>query len=294
MQIDELRGELTTLADEIEPFEGDVGSLHRRERRRRIVRSSLVVALTVVVGASTIAVARHRDDGRVRVTSAGSKEVPSIQIAHVDVIVVPATPAVQDVLDASSVVRRYARVARSVRASSTSLGPASPLRAPFCALESSDGFAVEATTGGSDIRQILARDLAGRATAYDVSDSLGYDLRVFLKPAASSTQIESLRAALASDRDISWIRFMSQADAYEQFKKDFADQPALVESTKPSDLPVSFTIDLEPGSSVQTTSERYKKLGIVDSVLAGLPTSLFKPTFLLSPTDRTASACTKP
>jgi len=293
MQIDELRGELTTLADEIEPFEGDVRSLHRHERRRRIVKSSLVALFAVVVAASTVVVAR-RDDGRVRVTSAGSKEVPSVQIAHVDVIVVPATPAVQDVLDASSVVRRYARVARSVRASSTSLGPASPLRAPFCALESSDGFAVEAMTGGSDIQEILARDLAGRATSYDVSDSLGYDLRLFLKPAASNTQIEAVRAALASDRDISWIRFTSQADAYEQFKKVFADQPALVESTKPSDLPASFRIDLEPGSSVQTTSERYKKLGSVDSVLAGLPTSLFKPTFLLSPTDRTASACSKP
>src|SRR5207247_3482495 len=98
MQIDELRGELTTLADEIEPFEGDVRSLHRRGRRRRIVRSSLVAAFALVVAASTVVVARHRDDGRVRVTSAGSKEVPSVQIAHVDVIVVPATPAVQDVL----------------------------------------------------------------------------------------------------------------------------------------------------------------------------------------------------
>jgi hypothetical protein len=291
MQIDELRGELTTLADEIEPFEGDLRSLHRRERRRRIVRSAFVVALAVAA-ASTVVVARHRDDGRVRVTGAGSKEVPSAQITHVDVIVVPATPAVQDVLDASPVVRWYARVARSVRASSTSLGPASPLRAPFCALESSDGFAVQAMTGGSDIQQILARDLADRATSYDVSDSLGYDLRLFLKAGASSTQVESVRAALASDRDISWIRFVSQADAYEDFKKVFADQPALVETTKPSDLPVSFTIDLEPGSSAQTTSERYKKLGIVDSVIAG--PSLFKPMFLLSPTDRTASACSKP
>jgi hypothetical protein len=293
MQIDELRGELTTLADEIEPFEGDVGSLHRRERRRRIVRSSLVVALTVVVGASTIAVARHRDDGRVRVTSAGSKEVPLAQVSHFDVIVVPATPAVQDVLDASPIVGRYARLVRSVRASSTSLGPASPLRAPFCALESSDGFAVEATTGGSDIQQILARDLAGRAMTYDVSDVLGYDIELFLKVGASSRQVESLRAALASDRDISRLQFVSQADAYANFKKAFADQPALVESTKPSDLPASFRIALGPGSSVQATAQRYQRLDMVATALQS-NISLFRPALLPLQIDKRVSACTKP
>jgi hypothetical protein len=31
-QIDELRSGLTTLSDEMEPFEGDVPVLHRRER----------------------------------------------------------------------------------------------------------------------------------------------------------------------------------------------------------------------------------------------------------------------
>jgi FtsX extracellular domain len=291
MQIDELRGELTTLADEIEPLRGDLGALHRRQRRRRIA-SSLVVALAVVVAVSTIVVVRHRDNGKVRVTGAGSKEVPSAQINHVDVIVVPATPAVQDVLDASPVVRRYARVTRAVRGSSTSLGAASSLLAPFCALERSDGFAVQAMTGGSDIQQVLARDLAGRATSYDVSYALGYDLRLFLKIGASSAQVESVRAALASNPDISWMRFVSPAQAYEDFKKLFADQPALVQGTKPSDLPASFTIDLEPGASVPTATQRYKQLGSVDSAIAG--PSLFTPTFLFSPTNSTASACAKP
>jgi hypothetical protein len=294
MQIDELRGELTTLADEIEPFEGDVRSLHRRERRRRIVRSTLVAAFAVVVATSTVVVARHRDDGRVRVTGAGSKEFPLAQVSHFDVIVVPATPAVQDVLDASPVVGRYARLPRSVRPLTKLFEPTTPLLAPVCGLVRSDGFAVQAMTPGSDIRKILARDLAGRATTYDVSDSLRYDIQLFLKVGASSRQVESVRAVLASDRDISWFQFVSQTDAYEIFKKDFADQPALVESTKPSDLPASFRIDLKPGSSVETTAQRYERLDMVATALAGANVSLFQPTSAPLPADKRVSACSKP
>jgi hypothetical protein len=293
MHIDELRGELTTLADEIEPFEGDVRSLHRRERRRRIVTSSLVVALAVVVAASTVVVARHRGDGRVRVTGAGSKEVSLAQLSHFDVIVVPATPAVQDVLDASPVVGRYARLVRSIRPLTKLFEPTS-LLAPLCALESSDGFAVQAISPGSDIRKILARDLAGRATSYDMPDSLRYDIQVFLEVGASSRQVETVRAALASDRDISWFRFVSQADAYEIFKKDFADQPALVESTKPADLPASFRIDLKPGSSVHSKAQRYERLDMVATTLFGSNLSLLRPTSLPLPANKRVSACSKP
>jgi hypothetical protein len=291
MQIDELRGELTTLADEIEPLRGDLGALHRRQRRRRIA-SSLVVVLAVVVAVSTIVVVRHRDNGKVRVTGAGPKEVSAAALTHFDAIVVPATPAVQYVLDASPVVGRYARLARAVRPLTKLFEPTSSFLVPLCALESSDGFAVQAISPGSDIQKILARDLAGRATTYDVPDSLRYDIQLFLKVGASSRQVESVRTALASDRDISWFQFVSQTDAYENFKKDFADQPALVESTKPSDLPASFRIDLKPSSSVQTTAQRYERLDMVATALTGNAPPL-GPTSLL-PADKRVSACTKP
>ena len=111
MQIDELRGELATLADEIEPFVGDVRALHRRQRRRRVVTSSFAVALAVVVAVSVIALS-HRDNGRVHV-AAGSKEVTPAQMSHVDAIVVPANPDVEKILDASPIVVHYARIPRS-------------------------------------------------------------------------------------------------------------------------------------------------------------------------------------
>ncbi len=96
MQIDELRSELTTLADEMTPFDGDVGALHSRARRRRAVGRSLVIALALVVAGSTVAVIRHRDNGRVHVSGAASKEGSAADLSHTDVIIVPATPTVQD------------------------------------------------------------------------------------------------------------------------------------------------------------------------------------------------------
>ena len=114
MQIDELRGELTTLADEIEPFGPDAPSLHRRDRRRRALTSALVAGVVAVVAASTFAIAHNRADGRVHVSGAPSKEVSSAELNHVDIIVFPADPVVQDLLDASPLVTRYARVPLSL------------------------------------------------------------------------------------------------------------------------------------------------------------------------------------
>jgi hypothetical protein len=292
MHIDELRGELTTLADEIEPFEGDVRSLHRRERRRRIVRSSLVAAFVVVVAASTVVVARHRDDGRVRVTGAGSKEVPRAQVSHFDVIVVPATPAVQDVFDASPLVARYARIPRAIRGSSLLVTPIT--RAALCAMESNDGFAVQASSPGSGFAEDLTRSLVGKAAVYDVSDMFGHDLEAFLDVGASSLRANAIRARIEADPTVSSFRYLSQRDAYAIFVKDFADQPDLVRDTKPTDLPVSFRINVKAGVSAESTAQRYGRLSGVASVIVTGASRLFAGTSLVDPAQRPTSACTKP
>ena len=91
----------TTLADEIEPFAGDV--------RRACTAASAGAASSAVVASrrwsssslavSTVAVARGAA-ARTRSTSPAvpSKEVSPDQITHIDAIVVPATPAVKDAL----------------------------------------------------------------------------------------------------------------------------------------------------------------------------------------------------
>jgi hypothetical protein len=295
MQIDELRGELATLADEIDPFEGDVGAIHRRQTRRRVITSSFAVALAVMTAASAIAVS-NRDNGRVHV-AAGSKEVSAAQMSHIDAIVVPATPEVERALDVSPLVAHYARIPRAYRGPTNSLiGPAPAVR---CALEGSDGFAVQADVHGDDIVSALGAGLVGKATVFDTSDTLGSDMEVFTKDgaasASSSDQVKALRARLGSDADVSSFRFLSQADAYVIFKRDFADQPALVEGTKPLDLPSSFRINVKPGVSVEATAARYKQLDGVDTVItinASTPSLLFTPSLLGGPTYA-GSACAK-
>jgi len=264
MRIDELQGELSTLADEIEPFEGDMQSLHHRERRRRVVVRSLAAALAVVVAVSMVVVVRHRDDGRVRVTGAGPKEVPLAQLTHTDVIVVPATPAVQKELEASPLVGRYALLPRGFRFVLSGAGDAT---SALCALESQNGYAVQAAGPGSDIAQVLRAKVGGQATVFDVSYYFGVDMEVFLRVGASDAQVAAVRARLESDPDIAFVRFVSRADAYAIFKKDFADQPRLIQGTKPSDLPVSFRVDLAPGASLPSTAARYNSVDGVDTVV---------------------------
>jgi hypothetical protein len=289
MQIDELRSELTRLADEVGPFEGDVHILHRRERRRRVVTSSLAALLIVAIGASAIAVARHRDDSTV--TAAGSKEVSSAEISHVDIIVIPASPAVEHVFDSSPLVAQYAPVPRAPRLGSL----LTPSGAAFCALESDRGFAVQASSPGSDIAQVLSRELAGRAKVYDVSDTAALgDIELFLRVGASSRQADAVRVALASDPDVHSFRYLTHADEYEIFKQIEHDDPVLIRGVKPTDLPESFQIILQPGKSLATTARRYAHLDGVASLITPRATfraSLFSPT---SQPNLSFSACTKP
>lgn len=287
MQVDELRSELTRLADEIGPFEGDVHALRRRERRRRVVTSSLVVVLIVVIGASAAAVVRHRDESTV--TAAGSKEVAAAEISRVDVIVIPASPAVERVLGSSPLVARYAPVPRAVRLGSL----LTPSGAAFCALESNRGFAVQASSPGSDIARVLSSELTGRAKVYDVSDSLALgDIELVLRVGASSRQANAVRAALKSDPDVGSFRYLTHADQYEIFKQIEHDDPVLIRSVKPTDLPESFQIILQPGRSVETTARRYAHLDGVASLLT--PRATFRASLFSPRSQRFGSACTKP
>jgi cell division protein FtsX len=281
MQIDELRSELTSLADEIEPFAGDAATLHHRQRRRHLVISSLVVAVAVVV-ASSVAVMHNRAGDRVRISGAGSKEVAAADITHVDVIVVPATPALQQALDTSPLVVRYALVPRGLRMSAPSLLVTTRVRGAMCSLESRDGYAVQTTTvAGVDAPLLLGPTVASE-TVHDVSDTYGFDLEIFLGVDTPTTQVNSVRVALTSDPAIASFRYVSQGDAYDIFKREFADQPSIVQGTKPSDLPPSFRIDLTPNAPRQSTIERYQQLRPVATVISHNVSEILAPTTSLS------------
>jgi hypothetical protein len=273
MQIDELRNGLTTLADEMEGFERDVSSLHRRERRRRVVVSSVAAALVVALGVSTVAVARRDNHGRIQVAAAGSKEVAPNLITRLDAVVVPVDPSVAALLDASPLVVHYAHVARLPN----TFGGSAPVdtRAALCALTRADGYVVQVTTPGPAVGGELSALLAGHARAYAL-DFQG-DLEVFFEVDASRSQIDSASNAVRTDGDVSHATFVSKEQAYAMFAKDFGDQPALVKSTKPSDLPESILITLRGDRSIDAVRQRYEHFAGVDTVLTNRSAGVLDP-----------------
>jgi cell division transport system permease protein len=70
----------------------------------------------------------------------------------------------------------------------------------------------------------------------------GIELEIFMKVAAKPSQVKLIADELAADPNVKSFIHLTQEDAYKIFKRDFKDQPALVESTKPSDLPESFRV----------------------------------------------------
>jgi hypothetical protein len=292
MQIDELRGELTMLADEMDAFEGDVVSLHRRQRRRRIVVSSLIAVIVGVVGVSTVALVRQDDAHHVQVTGAGPKEVAPAKLSHIDVIVVPADPDVQGALDTSPLVANYARVPRAYRGGEQSF--VSIPRDARCALETHAGFAVRASVPGPNFADLVRRSLGTSANVFDVSTTLGTDVRLFMKVGASRDAATAIETRLTRDASVESFHYVDTTEAYDSFKRQFADQPALVESTKPSDLPTSFQIRLMSGASAPAAAGRYEHLAGVDMVIAPVNPRMS----LLFRRDlyprRGTSACVKP
>jgi cell division transport system permease protein len=70
----------------------------------------------------------------------------------------------------------------------------------------------------------------------------GIELEIFMKVGAKPAQVKVISDELKADPNVKSFIHLSQEDAFAIFKKDFKDQPALVESTKPSDLPESFRV----------------------------------------------------
>jgi hypothetical protein len=301
MQIDELRGELAGLADEIAPFERDVRSLHRRQRRRRITMAAIAAGCAGVLAALAVVAIEQSQAGKARVAARPGREVEPVRISHIDAIVVPATPDVKAALDASPVVGKYAFIPHGDRSiergdSSSDSLLFTPDRG-LCALQTGDGYAVDATTPGTNIRADLQRALAGRATVYDTSDRFGFDFELFLKVNATAIQSSAVEATLNRDPDIYSARHLSKTDAYAVFKREFADQPALVQSTKPSDLPESFRVIVRPdrADSLQYVVLRYALLSGVDTSISPPLPGMFDPTPIARPAQgKLISPCTKP
>ena len=85
----------------------------------------------------------------------------------------------------------------------------------------------------------------------------GIELEIFMNVGSTKSQVQVIDRELAADPQVKTYKHLTQADAYAIFKKDFADQPALVESTKPTDLPESFRVEPQKAELTQVLADRY-------------------------------------
>jgi FtsX extracellular domain len=293
MPTDELRSELTTLADEIDPFAGDVQAVRRHVRSRRTAVSCVAAAVVAALGVATVAVTRNRDSGKIHVAAVPSKEVSPDLINHIDAIVVPASAVVKAALDSSPFVSQYARIPAADRSDGLSLlSTAEPVKSALCRLQTSDGYAVDAATPGPTFNDGLTRALGGAAHV-TVTDQYSTDAEVFMQVGIAREYSLAIQGELASDPDVQAFRYVTTGDAYEIFKQDFAAQPALIESTKPSDLPESFRITVKPGRSVTTVVERYKHRDGVGTIITPSLAELFLPGSAVKDPRKHVPPCAK-
>jgi len=80
----------------------------------------------------------------------------------------------------------------------------------------------------------------------------GVELEIFMQVKASDKQIHAVGEQLKTNPNVKSFRFLNHQDAYNEFKKLFADQPVLVENETPAGLPTSYRVTPK---SPQFTSE---------------------------------------
>ena len=284
MQIDELRGGLHELADEMEPFQPDAIAAHRKVRRQRIVTSAVAAVVAIALAAGGFALARAGVHRRVDVVSNPQKELSPSDLHRVDVIVLPGSAATQRVLEASPDVGAYTAVAQGLRSidnAATLLVPKGATDA-VCALRTSSGFAVEAAAPNTDIAGSLAQALGSGARVFDITKGAGADAEIFMKMSASQTETDTMRTALTQDRDVASFTFVDHQAAYARFKQEFADNPGLIATATPASLPESFKLYLADGVKAETIETRYRTMHGVDSINLGnaVVASLVRPPLL--------------
>lgn len=95
----------------------------------------------------------------------------------------------------------------------------------------------------------------------------GVELEIFMEVDAGEAQIADVRAQLEADEDVRRFDFLTKEDAYEEFKRIFRDQPALIESTTPEALPTSFRVAPTEAELTEQVKRRFESVPGVDEVI---------------------------
>ena len=283
MQTEELRAELTELANEVDAFDGDLPAIRRRVARRRVASASVAIVVIAAVAVGAVALTRsnpNRIDIAHSVKEVGLSDLPRFDAA----VVLPAHATTQDVahvqsvLDDSTAVLRYSTLPVRTLAFALSMSPSAnikALRGRVCADPSTRSFAVELSRSDSHAERHLEAALGTNATLQTMGRP--FDVEVFMQVHATTTQVATVRQRLELDPAVSSLTFISHQDAYDQFKQEFADQPELIRNESPAGLPESFRITLRddvrpagvaqnvrglPGVDQVTTATKYSPTGI--------------------------------
>jgi len=96
----------------------------------------------------------------------------------------------------------------------------------------------------------------------------GVELEIFMQVKASQSQIDNVRHQLEADPNVKkgGIRFLDHQDAYNEFKKLFADQPVLVENETPEGLPTSFRVVPVKPEYTTTIGNSFQNVPGVDQI----------------------------
>src|SRR3954452_13281828 len=95
----------------------------------------------------------------------------------------------------------------------------------------------------------------------------GVELEIFMKVDAKQSEVDRMAATLKADPQVKSVTFLDHNAAMTEFKKDFADQPALVESTTPDALPESFRVAPTKAELTEPIRIAYKDQLGVDTVI---------------------------
>ena len=98
----------------------------------------------------------------------------------------------------------------------------------------------------------------------------GVELEIFMLVDANEQQINAVQQELdelVTDDQVRDYRFLSKEDAYDEFKRIFRDQPALIESTTAEALPTSFRVAPTEAELTAAVAQRFGAVPGVDEVL---------------------------
>ena len=136
-----------------------------------------------------------------------------------------------------------------------------------CALQDGDGIAV--TTADDITRKMMLTLVADRARVYespggdfrfrDVNPRRQAQLEIQMSIDAKATAAAEIREALTNDPAVTSVDYVDHQQAYKQFRRDFGDEPGVLDAPRPGNFPESFRVAVKPGADVEAFAQRYER-----------------------------------